>query len=508
MTAIRRELEQLIGSRGTVTPEAIARAEKRVVELGRSLEALTAFTDVLLSSYHRGRMPEQARELFRATVVRLHRDAAAEVNVTPAFVRLSEAQIEKVLGRTNALVARHEATIKTLSAGFDQTVAEIDQLERGAAANVQHKKTQLGNTAAAKNRSQTASVFSGIAGLVPGLKLAKLAMFIPGAAPFALAAIGFGGYKAYKAWEQSESLSQEINVIGGQVAASEQQLTALKNARRIFDDNIRVLQEGLGTLKKIEAEYRTVPVEEAAMLTSADHLAGLARRLRRTEALAYNLKQQIGVWSAMNEHADGLRDQFKQLVGALQAEVVEVDRAAKEAEAEFLTSVVTTVLGAAKIKGVAASAIKETVLLLQIGPEVTAIEKVRRVLEHLGIAEHKHQALAASADEIIKTIDKLTTDRAQILDPAFDKKVAQLSEPQRFLIDVALSGLNTKIDPGFLISVAREVEVSDEEARRIAALIARKSSTRVEVSSAVREVVVAGQIRGLSAAFQNEDRSH
>lgn len=488
MTAIRRELAQLIGARGTITPEMIARAEQRVVEHGRSLEALTAFTELLLSTYHRGRMPEAARETFRAAVVRLHHEAAAEINVTPAFVRLSEEQITGVLDRTNSLVQKHEAKIAVLSAQFATTLGEIDALERNAESIVARKKILIGETEAAKSRSQTASIFSGLAGFVPGVKLAQLAIFIPGAGPLALAALGFGGYKAYQAWERAEALAGEITRLDAQLSASEQELQRLRTSRRTFDANIRVLEEGLGALKKIEAQYRAVPAEEGSLPTSFDRLAGMARRLRRTEALAYNLKQQVGVWSAMNEHADGLRDQFKQLVGALQLEVVEVDRAAKEAEAEFLTSVMTTVLDTGKVKGVAAAAIKQAVLLAVVGPAVTVLEKVRSVLERLGLAEKKQQQLEKSASEIIGAIDKLTTDRARILDPKFDEKTAQLSEPQRFLVDVALSELNTKIDPAKLIAVASEAQISDKDARAIAKLIADRKSTREQVSRAVRDL--------------------
>lgn len=486
MNPIRRELAQLIGSRGAVTPEMIARAEQRVVEHGRSLEALTAFTELLLSPYHRGRMPEAAREAFRATVVRLHREAASEINVTPAFVRLSEEQIGGVLDRTHTLVRRHEAKIAELGSQFAKTVGEIDALERGAEALVARKKQLLGETESAKSRSQTASVVSGLAGFVPGVKLANLALFIPGAAPLALLALGFGGYKAYQAWERSEELAGQVRALDVQLAASEQELQRLRGTRRAFDANIRVLEEGLGALKNIEAQYRAVPGEERALLTSFDRLAGMARRLRRTEALAYNLKQQIGVWSAMNDHADGLRDQFKQLVGALETEVGEVDRAAKEAEAEFLSSVLTTVLDAGKVRGVAAAAIKQAVLLAVVGPAVTVLEKVRSVLEQLGLAEKKQAQLTASATELLGAIDKLTTDRAQILDPKFDAKIAELSGPQRFLIDVALSDLNTKIDPATLIAVATETKISDEDARAIAKLIAGRKSTREQVSRAVR----------------------
>lgn len=486
MTAIRRELEQLIGRR-TVTPELLARAEQRVLEHGSSLEALTAFTDVLLSTYHRGRMPEQTRELFRAGVVRLHREAAREVNVTPAFVRLSGAQIEGLLERTTRLIEKHEAQLAELNTRFDRTVSQIDNLEQNAEQMIARKKQLLGLTEAAKGRSQTTSVVSGIAGLVPGVQLAKLAIFIPGLGPLALAAFGFGGYKAYQSWQKAEGFAAEIVAIDRQIQASELQLSTLKSARKTFDGNIQILKDGLSALKKIETEYRAAPAEDA-VLTSADQLAALARKTRRTEALAHNLKQQIGVWTAMNEHAGDLHSQFDQLKTSLEVEVAQLDRTAKDAQAEFLTSVLTTVFDAANIKGFAATAIKQAVLLTQVGPEVTVIEQVQSVLAHLGLAEKKQQALTASAAEIIETIDHLSTDRADFLDPSFDRELATLSEPQRFLIDVALSDLNTKIDPAALIALARAVPVSDEQARELAKLLSKRSTTRAEAQAAVEDL--------------------
>lgn len=85
------------------------------------------------------------------------------------------------------------------------------------------------------------------------------------------------------------------------------------------------------------------------------------------------------------------------------------------------------------------------------------------MLLELGIAEKKRTELTVSATELLGAIDQLTADRAQILDPKFDDKIAQLSG-------------------AVLIAVAVETQLSDENAR----LISSRKSTREQVSQAVR----------------------
>lgn len=460
--AIRRAI-----GRGTVTVDKVELAAAVVEDAGHSLEALTAFTDILVRAYERGRMPSDARDAFRDGVRRLFRDAHA-LALTPSVCDKSVPELERVVARTGRLVSRRKKEVASLEAQLTATVEHITKAEAAAAKLIDEKKALLRSTETSKDRTQVTTVAKSMFGLVPGVKLAGLAAVIPGLQPLALLALGYGGYQAKKGWDKANELSQEVDALAKKIKAATAQLADMRNARRRFSDNLDVLRAGLDAIREVEAEIVAQPTDG----TSPQHT--LAVHMRRNELLAYNLYQQSGVLNAMNEQASELDDHLGQLVDALRSEVELVERTSRSSEADFLTAVLSTVLPAAGIKGIGAELIREAVLYAKVGPEVTTIDKVRRVIERLGVDEAEHPTVCADAAKIIDGVDRLIRHRATILDPAFDEAVAQLTEPQRFLIDVALSKLNTKVDPATMIALARQTEVDDETARRIARMVTGK----------------------------------
>lgn len=450
-----KALRQAIG-RGEVDVASVAEAARIVERAGHSLEALTAFTRVLLPAYERGRMPADARRAFREAVHRLHREAYA-LAMTPGPTTRSSRQTARAAKGATRLSRRHRRDIAKLEGELEATVARSAKQQQAATRLLSSKRTLLSRTEEAKGRSQTASVAKGLLGFVPGVKLATVAALVPGLGPLALLAFGYGGYQAVKGFNRAEALSEEIEGLTKKIDAAGVQLADLARSKGRFDDNVAVLADVLATLREVETEYRA--------LSDAHE--------RKPELLAYNLGQQAGVLAAMVEQASEIEAHLGRLVAALDSEVALVERTSKASEADFITAVLTTLLPAAGVKGLGAEVIREAVLWASVGKEVTTIEKVRRALEKLGVDEAERPAIVADAAQLIEGVERIVRHRADVLAPAFDDALEALTEPQRFLVDVALSKGNTTVDPATLIALARQTDVDDATARRVARLVAR-----------------------------------
>ena len=470
MTKIRKQIEELVQGSGEITSEIIEHAETKFRKDGLTLAGLNVFTDTLLLPYQQGRMPQNARKSFKEAIGRLHHEVAEGVSDVIA-VRGSSEGLKKRLQRTDRLIRRYEKLIKNLDAKLANTVAEIDRLEARSTDLIDQKKTLLGDTVSSKGKLRTASAFSAMAGIVPGLKLLKAAPFAAGAGPLGWLAIGFGGLYAYKNWQKAEQLSEQVSQLEAEIKQSSTDLRSLKTSRGHLDDNIVVLKGALDTYRTADKACRDADRRFREFPYSA--MASLACRLRIREKRTYHLKQQISVLKKMNVYAEEFRNQVAGLVRSLEKEIQGLERASREAEAELISVVLGTVLSRSKIGVMGRLAISDVVLRLKVGPEVTMVEKLRRTVAALEIDRSAKADVTDSAAELVEAIEKLSQAQADALSWELNEgsRREQLSEPQRFLVDVILSGLSVKIDQPALLDWVAQTKVSDDEAREVARLI-------------------------------------
>lgn len=459
---------------GAVSADAVERAATVVAKHGHSLAALQAYTEILVDRYERGLMPQDARVAFRRTIEALH-EATYDAALNPTTARMSNADLERAVTRTGALVTKSEREVARLEGQLDETIERIDRREAEAAGLIRQKKTLLAATGLSKERSQTTAMAKSAFGLVPGLKLAKVSLFIPGLQPIALAALLYGGYSAWQGVEESAQLADQIRALERRITGATAQLEQLRAARGRFDKNLTTLRGALDVLRTLEASYRAKDTGGSSTMLQ------LAKQMRKNELIAYALKQQIGVLGEMNAQAGELDEHLAELVEALSTELGEAELESKEAQADFLTAVLEGVFAATNIRGIASEAIREAVLLTCVGEEVSIVGKVRTVLEHLSVDEDRIDEVCRSAASLVEAIDHLVQHRSEVMDPSFDEALATLSEPQRFLVDVALSRTNQAIDPGPMIALVREIEIDDATALRVAQLVHAGDKSAMDV---------------------------
>lgn len=354
--------------------------------------------------------------------------------------------------RQRARVMARTAAVRTLLAELEATVADLEAAARQAEALLGSRIQALTAAEAAAAQLQTASVVSGMVGLVPAAKLSKVAAFFPAVAPLAALALISGGIRAYGEWRAHDQRTEEAAVRARallEAQAAKQRIAQTLDRFREAAQNLSVQAEPWRTTTSVEGSAPSLGPEAPDQLEALD-------------ALLKNLATWLT--QAKVQRAEGRAEVERMTTDAAQAE-----RERNTGEAALLTTVLEVAFRLTGNRSLAAEALKEAVVWARHGQASTRLGRLALALGHLGIDEAQAPPLLRSAEVILAGIEGTASPLTAQLGA---ESPGPLTEPQRFLLELATGPLAELVDTTPLLNLALGHRPRDADVRRIARALA------------------------------------